>query len=504
MKLNREDADHSIERQILVGMITNTRFLMEVKPVLELDLLQVPLIAKIAKWCLDYFNKYKKAPADHIQDLFSSYMKDENIRDVELELLSELLERVSEEYEQEESTFNVEYILDKSEDYFKKRRLAILAEDIKAELTSNSEVPNIEVLISKYNKDKAISNRLLGTGINLFDDKESMRTAFEYDTESLFTLTGALGDLINDQLTRDGFISILAPEKRGKTWWLVEMAIQAYFQRCNVAFFEVGDMSKSQIIRRIAIRITGRSNKEKYTGEIEIPVLNCRRNVENTCRKLRKKERPEFCITCFEKKRRGFEPIFSTKIKIIENPLTWKAAYWKAKSILKNARGKRFKLSVHPNKSINVSEIRDILTIWEDSEEFIPDVIVIDYADILKPEDNRKEFRQQQNETWQALRALGQEKNCLVMTATQADAASYTKSNISMANFSEDKRKNAHVTGMIALNQTLKNKSKGVMRLAWVILREGRFDENTVVTVLYSFEMGKPHLKSYWLPNVED
>ena len=61
------------------------------------------------------------------------------------------------------------------------------------------------------------------------------------------------------------------------------------------------------------------------------------------------------------------------------------------------------KVSIHPNSSINIRGINSILTHWETAEGFIPDLIVIDYADILAPEENKKDSRSETNDTWKAL-----------------------------------------------------------------------------------------------------
>ena len=61
---------------------------------------------------------------------------------------------------------------------------------------------------------------------------------------------------------------------------------------------------------------------------------------------------------------------------------------------------------------------------WEKQDGFVPDLIVVDYADLIVPE-SRGEFRHQQNEIWKGLRRLSQEKGePLVITASQSDAKS--------------------------------------------------------------------------------
>ena len=118
-------------------------------------------------------------------------------------------------------------------------------------------------------------------------------------------------------------------------------------------------------------------------------------------------------------------------------------------------------------------------------------MIVIDYADILAMNDAKDE-RGQINETWKALRTLSQVFHCLVVTATQADAKSYDTDTMSMANFSEDKRKFAHVTGMFGINQTPPEKNKQLYRLNWLVLRESEFDVNKTVHVASCLKIANP------------
>ena len=96
---------------------------------------------------------------------------------------------------------------------------------------------------------------------------------------------------------------------------------------------------------------------------------------------------------------------------------------------------------------------------WE-RDGWLPDVIVIDYADLLAAESSRTEGRDTINGTWKALRALSQELHGLVVTATQSDANSATTGLLTRANFSEDKRKFAHITGMNGLNQNNEEKKE--------------------------------------------
>jgi len=114
--------------------------------------------------------------------------------------------------------------------------------------------------------------------------------------------------------------------------------------------------------------------------------------------------------------------------------------------------------------------------------------------------ETRTEFRHQVDEIWKGLRNLSQERHCLVITATQADARSYEQNRLKVSNFSEDKRKNAHVTAMYGLNQDPKDREKqlGWMRINEIVIREGDFSSSNEVYVLQNLKRGRPFLGSFW------
>ncbi len=184
------------------------------------------------------------------------------------------------------------------------------------------------------------------------------------------------------------------------------------------------------------------------------------------------------------------------KEKIYTDELNWQDGVKKGKEFIDKVR-RNFKLACFPNDSISVNGINTELALWEKYENFVPDVIVVDYADILAAIDTRLEFRHRENQTWKALRALSQVRRCLVVTATQSDAASYGKERLNLSNFSEDKRKYGHVTMMLALNQTPEEKRKGLMRIGQLVVREDEFDTDRDVVVLQCLAIGRPFLGSY-------
>ena len=112
---------------------------------------------------------------------------------------------------------------------------------------------------------------------------EAIERAFSNAYSPVTTYPGALGELWNDQLIRGGFVSLLAPEKRGKTFMLLEIGLRGIRQKANVAFFEAGDMTEEQVLRRTCIYISQRSDKERYCEERFRPVGDCVLNQLDLC-----------------------------------------------------------------------------------------------------------------------------------------------------------------------------------------------------------------------------
>lgn len=511
IRIKRKTVDAGAEKQFLTAAIVSDEFVKQAAAFYDPDLVETGFVRTVAEWCFRYATKYGKAPGLHIKDIFDA--RAGKMEPSERDLVAQLLSGLSEEHERA-GVMNVQYLLDQSEALFRERSLQHLTRTING-LAADGDVSGAEAALSEYKR----VGRPQTLGANPFRDPEAIQRAFERVERPLLTVPGRLGRLINASLNRDQFVAFLGPEKRGKTWWLNELALRAMQARCNVALFQIGDMSYEQVIVRLAIRLCHKSNKEWYTGDQPVPVLDCRLNQEGGCRKCPHKNKPlmekwtaagawdawesgDFsnhvpCTVC--KDRPFFRGAVWWEIINIPKPLGWREAWRAGNRLLSRTRGRDFRLSVHPSDSLSVTGLKMILDNWETFEGFVPDVIAIDYADNLdaEAEDARKEPRHQENRKWKLLRGLSQERHCLVLTATQAAARSYKKQSVEMDDFSEDKRKLAHVTAMFGLNQTPAEKRAGLMRIGPVVLREDEFFTDDEATVAQSLRTGRPLVFSF-------
>jgi hypothetical protein len=155
-----------------------------------------------------------------------------------------------------------------------------------------------------------------------------------------------------------------------------------------------------------------------------------------------------------------------------------------------------------PSRSATVEDLERHLINLEHFENISPDVVIVDYADYLKGSES-KEYRHKLDEIWAGLRRLALERNECWLTASQSDRST-ANSDISEENTSEDIRKLAHVTSMVGINQTKKEKQDQVYRFELLVRREGiggfSFDQ---VLALSCLDAGRLIVDSRYAKEVE-
>jgi hypothetical protein len=466
--MKRRRVDSKLERQFLIALATSKSFLASALPEIDFDLLQSEYARQIARWCVEYFRKYGKAPGPNLEPIYHAWVEEDTRDETTTDAIGDLLGSLSEESDNTKQ-LNVPYLLDQFGTYLSMRRLARMNENLSAHLLRADK----EAALREVSDFRSVDLGQ-GCGFNPLEDRAAWGRAFANPADPLLCFPGDAGKFLNRVLTRDALIAVQAVEKKGKTFWCLEFVMRALRNHCRVALFEVGDMSESQIMRRMGVRLAGLPMYKDQLGEISVP-----RKIERVDRD----DGDELPV----------EMTYETKScdQVISRRASLRASYKFARACGIQRGIPHVLFSIHPNSSINVNGIDGILQRWEHEKQFVPDVVVIDYADILAPEDPRREFRHQVNDTWKALRRLSQERHCLVIAPTQANASSYDADVQTMKHVSEDKRKWSHVTGALGLNQTQAEKDMGLMRLNWVVLREAEFMTHRCLYVGQCLALGR-------------
>jgi hypothetical protein len=512
-----------IERKIIIGLITSTEYIDNIRTGFIPDLLKSGMARRIASWCIEYYDKYNKAPYRDIADIYYQKIKAPNFpQDIAEEIEQDILPELSEESEQ--YPLNLAHLLDSTTLYLTERRLDQHCSKIKG-CVMDGELTEAENQAMNY--APSVNDVAMGVDLSSPDSLKKIEKAFNKELQSVLHYAKQLGQFWNDQMVRGAFVALMASEKRGKSYWLLDMAVRACKQKSRVAFFQAGDMTEDQQLRRLCIYLARRSDLLKYCNHQWEPIRDCVYNQIGECdRGVREcsigifpdkeiinikqgielneliqayEDFPEYqpCYNCKEYNNHQWGVPWIKPVHV-KHPLTSKESKHFVQSFFID-KHRSLRLQTYPNGTLSIKEIKAMLGIWEKKDGFVPDVIVIDYADLLVSDKGGMDFRHQQIEIWKGLRSLSQSQHCLLLTATQADADSYDRDRLKMKNFSEDKRKYAHVTAMYGLNQDKDGREKkiGLMRINEIVIREGDFSNNNEITILQNLRRGRPFLGSF-------
>jgi len=407
----------------------------------------------IGWWCIRHLKKHGEAINRNIESVFETWaekQKDEKV----IGTVEKFLYVLDEEYERQDP-LSSDYILDLASNHFNMVRIRNTFENVEVEL----EHGNVGVAEELLGVRKKVE---LGTGAIIVpsDDFDVWANAFDPDQlKPLVVFPDPLGAFIGNDFGRDTFVSFTGAFSRGKSWWLMEIAYRAMMQKRRVMLFETGDMAERQIIHRLGQRA---ARLPRWNREIKYPVK-------------------------YDDYKEG--PIIEGRSLVgIELRSAFRA--WR-----KSDPMGRLRLSVHPSTSLTADQLCGVVRRAEE-QGWVPDVIVIDYVDLLAPPKGIREKRDQIDETWKILRRLSQELHCCVVTASQGDALSYKAKVIRGGNFSDSRTKNDHITGGLGINVSDADKEQGVMRLNWMKRRDADFVEGTQIAVAGCLPIGCPMIRA--------
>lgn len=117
---------------------------------------------------------------------------------------------------------------------------------------------------------------------------------------------------------------------------------------------------------------------------------------------------------------------------------TYKAKILKATA---NTKGARFFIKEYPPASISPAHIRNLLDELENKQNFVPDILIVDYLNLLNssrysPSQNNNSYTILKSVA-EELRGIAVEKNLSCITATQSNRAGIGASDLDLSNVSE-------------------------------------------------------------------
>jgi hypothetical protein len=127
-----------------------------------------------------------------------------------------------------------------------------------------------------------------------------------------------------------------------------------------------------------------------------------------------------------------------------------------------------------PVGQLTVNQVRSLLVQLKLHHDFVPDLLIVDYLELLRPNRAIDAEYQAQERIAQELRGLAMEHNFLVWTATQTNRMGKKVATITDAELGDSYGKIRPADWAISLNQTEEEYEKGRMRVYVVKARDSK------------------------------
>lgn len=138
-----------------------------------------------------------------------------------------------------------------------------------------------------------------------------------------------------------------------------------------------------------------------------------------------------------------------------------------------------------PTKMANINTIRSYISQLKSQKDFVPDLLIIDYLELLRPVNPNTVEHLAQQSICEDIRGLVSELNMCGWTASQPNREGAKVSIITETEFADSYGKIRPLDYCISLNQTQQEKDKGEMRVHVIKSRNGASKYNVNMHVDY-------------------
>lgn len=137
-----------IERKIIIGLITSSQFLQDIKAIWQSRYMESATAKIIAQWCWEYYDEYHKAPFRDIEVIYHKKLQQGNLsKELAEEIEQDILPGLNDEFVEEE--INVEYLTKITVDYFRERKLLLYKDNLE-ELIDTGKIEEAEKIALEY------------------------------------------------------------------------------------------------------------------------------------------------------------------------------------------------------------------------------------------------------------------------------------------------------------------------------------------------------------------
>jgi replicative DNA helicase len=347
---------------------------------------------------------------------------------------------------------NAQYVLDKAIKFVRQQRIKSAVMEAVGKLDAGKVDEAEQSLLGAVGE----VSRLFDPGTDLRDSETALGFLDAHE-ESYPTGIKEL-DEVDFGPSRKELHVFVAPPSRGKSWWLIHLAKYAMMARKSVVHITL-EMSANKVIQRycqamfavtkrscdMSVNLFDRDDLGRFIGFSSAPVPN----------------RPSLADGDIK----GF---LTKKLKTLGS---------RPPVIVKQ----------FPSGSITAADIEAYLdSLWA-AKRICPDLLVVDYADLMKLD--VANYRHDLGQTYVQLRGIAGKRNIAIATASQSNRLGIGAKEVSSKHIAEDISKLATADKLVTYSQT---DEEGHLHLARLLVQKNRDDEaGRVVLISQNYAAGQ-------------
>ena len=413
----------NIQRGILYLLKSDKDFYLQIVNLVQPNYFEFPVHGRIYSVVRDHYEKYKSLPND---DFIEQEIRDTKSEKESLHDYTDELQYIN---RLDTSALDgSEYYLDLIEVFAKREAMK---DAIKQSLLLIKE-DRMEETENLVRKALTVS-RSVDVGQKYFSDLKDRwdRTYNAEEQDKYKTLLPSLNRSLEGGLGEKELAMVIAPPGVGKSLWLVNQGVQSMIEGRKVLYVSL-EMSEDKIAQRFD----------------SVTTLIPQSQLKDPAAQLKVDERLS---------------IFRT-----------------------NFPDSRLVIKEFPTGTATVNSLRALLVQLKNYEDFTPDVIIIDYLELLRPvRENQHEYQAQQRIA-EELRGLAMETKVLLWTATQTNRQGRSVKVITDAELGDSYGKIRTCDFAVSLNQSEEEFDNGTMRAYVVKSRNGRPRFTVPMTIDYN------------------
>ena len=412
---------------------------------------------EIAGHALDFIEQYGETIKEHLPDHLEDVLEGEDQRKASTyrKLLDNLfLQR---------DAVNADYVITQLHKFVRQQHIkAALLKAVEA--AESGDIDGAEVAM---HAGLNAQSTIFEPGLSLASP-EDVSALSDMPEEEGFTLGIDAFDEAGIYPRRKELFYFIAPRKRGKSWFITHCAKRALMQRWSTVIITL-EMSE---------HLYGRRQLQSFfsIGQRDAQVM---------ITKLQRDRAGNLIDVVQEKIERETMQDEGIKEKLVS----------KAKRMFQ--RRAKFRIKQFPTGSLTLQQLNAYLDGLERFEKFTPDLICIDYPDLMQLDS--KNLRLELGQLLIGIRGIAVRRNAAVVAVSQGNRDSETATTVQAAQVAEDISKLGTADNIVTYSQTPEERSMGLARLTAELIR----NQTGGLTVLLSqaYAIGQFCLDSIRLNN---